>query len=83
MDQSRSTMSLTSPVSCAPNAFLFLSRPFLYIYCRQMNQIRLMTSLTNLGLTLDHLVHTVFALFICVLTNPLLVAWGLKFLHQQ
>ena len=42
-------------------------------------------SLTNLDLTPDPLVRTLFALFLCILTRSLvvLVFWGLKFLHQQ
>ena len=44
-----------------------------------------MMSLTNLDLTPDPLVRTLFTLFLCVLTSllVLLVFWGLKFLHQQ
>ena len=44
-----------------------------------------MTSVMNLGLTMDPLVRNIFALFICVLTSPLvvLVFWGLMFSHQQ
>ena len=54
-----------------------------YICCRQTNHIRSMMSLTNLGLTLEPLARTIFALFIFVLTSLLLVFWGMKFLHQQ
>ena len=38
-----------------------------------------------MGLTLDPLVRTIFALFLCVLTIMLvvLVVWGLAFLYQQ
>ena len=55
-----------------------------YSCCHQTDQICSMTSLTNLVLTPDTLVRTLFALF-CVLTSPLvmLVFWGLAFLHQQ
>ena len=41
-----------------------------------------MMSLTNLDLTPNPLVRTIFALFLCVLTSPLVVVvfWGLTFL---
>ena len=44
-----------------------------------------MISLTNLELTPYPLVCSLFAIFICVLTIPLVVLmfWGLEFLHQQ
>ena len=44
-----------------------------------------MMSLTNLGLTLDPMVRTLFALFLCIFTIMLvvLVFWGLMFSHQQ
>ena len=44
-----------------------------------------MMILTNLGLTPDPLVHTMFMIFLCVLISDLvvLVLWGLTFLHQQ
>ena len=48
-----------------------------------MNQICSMTSLTNLSLTTDPLVCTLFNIFLYDLTSPLLVFWGMTFLHQQ
>ena len=46
---------------------------------------RLMMIMTNLVLTTDPLLHTIFAHFICVLTSTLvvLVFWGMAFFHQQ
>ena len=48
-----------------------------------MNQICSMTSLTNLILTTDPLVHTIFKIFHCDSTSLLLVFWGVKILHQH
>ena len=50
-----------------------------------MNQIQLIMSLPNLGLTPDPPVRTLFAIFICLLTSSMvvLVFWGLKFFHQR
>ena len=50
-----------------------------------MNHIRLMMSLTNLGLTPDPLVHTILTIFLCIFMSPLLVLvfWGMNCLHQQ
>ena len=84
-NKNRLTMSLTSSVSCASDAVYFYRIFCFYIYCHQINYILLMMSITKLVLTPDFLVHTIFSLFICVLTSPLLVLvfWGLTFLHQQ
>ena len=81
-------MSLTSPVSCVSGDFSFypiVCFLICYMCCYRTNHILWMTSLKNLGLTPDPLVHTLFALFLCVLARPLvvLVFWGLTFLHQQ
>ena len=89
MNQIRSTMSLTSPVSWVSDDFysyLVVWFLILYICCHWNNQICLMMSLTNLGMTPDPLVCTLFALFLCVLAILLvvLVFWGLAFgSHQQ
>ena len=87
-NQSRSTMSLTSPVLCSSNDFsLYHVIWFLicYICCHQTNQISSMVSLRMMGLTPDSLVCTLFSIFFCILTIKLvvLVFLGLKFLYQQ
>ena len=81
-------MSLTSPFSCVSDAFPFYRFVcFLihYIFCHQTNQVFLMTSLINFCLTLDPLVRTIFALFLCSLMSLLvvLVFWVLMFLHHR
>ena len=78
-------MILMSPVSCTFNFFFFLLHLFLNTYCHLTNQIRLMMILTNQGLTPDPPVRTLFKIFLCNFTSPLLVLvfWGMTFLHQQ
>ena len=75
-------MSLTSPVSCTSYIFSLYCAFWFYICCRRTNHIRLMMSMTNLGLTLYLLARIIFALFLFALTSPLLVFWGLTFSHQ-
>ena len=78
-------MILMSPVSCASDDFYFYCVVCFYIFYHRTNKICSMTSLTNLGLTPDPLVRTIFALFICVLTSMLLVLvfWSLLFFTKR
>ena len=81
-------MSLKIPVLYTSDAFSFY-RVVSFLICltfyHRTNHIRLVMILTMMGLTMDPLVPTLFVLFICVLTIPLvvLVVWCLAFLYQQ
>ena len=82
MNQSRSTMSLTSPISCASNDFSFFCVVcflFCCICCHRTNQIFLIMILMMMDLTLDPLVRTLFAIFLCVLTIPFVSTFGSDF----
>ena len=79
-------MILTSPVSCAYDSSSYYCACSFYICCHLTKQIRSMMSMTNLVLTSDPLVRTIFALFVYILTSPLLVLvfWGLFFcIHRS
>ena len=66
MNQNHLTMSMKIPVSYVSDDFSFYRVFCLYIFCPWTNQIRLTTSLTNLGLTLDLLVRTLFTIVLRV-----------------
>ena len=76
-------MSLMIPVSYTPDDFYFYRIFCFYIFCHQTNQIRSMMNMTNLEPTPDPLVRTLLDIFLCILMSPLLVFWGLIFLHQR
>ena len=75
-------MSLMDPISCVFGAFSFYCVFCFYNFWCRTNQIISIMSLAKFGLTLDPLVRTLLDLFICVLSSPLLMSWGLTFSHQ-